>query len=60
MNCLFCKKYGHIINDCKERIDLGIDLKICYKCGDKNHNVSDCPSFNNIDGFPYSSCYICK
>ena len=59
-NCLFCKKYGHSIKECREKIDAGIVSGICYKCGKIDHALNDCPSYNKIKGTPFASCFICK
>ena len=60
VNCLFCKKYGHSIRDCVEREKSGVAVKICYKCGNDSHNLDDCPKYNEIQGFPFVTCFICK
>ena len=59
-NCLFCKKFGHTIQDCTEREKQGIDIRICYKCGSNEHNLDDCPKYDEIEGFPHVTCFICK
>ena len=59
-NCLFCKKFGHNIQDCTERSKFGVDIKICYKCGSDSHNLDDCPRYNDIEGFPHVICFVCK
>ena len=60
LNCLYCKKYGHTVRDCAEREKAGVAVRICYKCGEDNHNLDDCPQYDQIEGFPHVTCFICK
>ena len=37
--CRFCRKFGHVMEKCREWTDKS---KQCYKCGSSEHSVNDC------------------
>ena len=48
------------MNECKYKTEDKIDTNICYKCGKNDHTVAGCPERGKIQGYPFSSCFICK
>ena len=58
--CLFCKKYGHVMGDCTERAASGIKATVCYNCGSEDHAYKECqkPRVKGED-FKFAKCFIC-
>ncbi|KAF7728209.1 adenyl-nucleotide exchange factor sse1 [Apophysomyces ossiformis] len=43
VHCVFCHELGHIREDCPRRT---VNKTICFICGEKGHNQTDCLSFS--------------
>ncbi|VDO23359.1 unnamed protein product [Heligmosomoides polygyrus] len=39
--CFHCRKQGHVLADCPNRVTQGDG--ICFKCGSTEHNIYKCP-----------------
>jgi len=59
--CLFCKKYGHVLEQCTEREASGQKANVCYNCGADDHAFRDCPRPKAKNGeFKFAKCFICN
>jgi len=60
--CLYCKKYGHSLQECTERQEREISANICYNCGSKQHTFKDCPiaKKSGKNNMSYATCFICN
>lgn len=69
--CLRCRKRGHALENCKERMDGPVDadrraedveaLTVCYRCGSAEHSLSTCPKPALQNGaLPFAKCFICN
>lgn len=48
------------MTECTHMVADQVETKICYKCGAKDHSVTQCPDRGRIQGYPFSKCFICK
>lgn len=74
LKCLFCKKKGHVVAECKAKNEptdgnnyaQNIKLKtlrndkICFSCGKNDHNIYGCSSPVDMKNLPYADCFVCK
>lgn len=68
--CLRCRKRGHALENCKERMDESVDadgktaedasMTVCYRCGSVEHSLSKCskPALQN-NALPFAKCFTC-
>ena len=55
--CLFCRKTGHTLAECREA--RGESVGICYNCGSPDHCLRDCPEPRTGDALRFARCFVC-
>ena len=72
LKCLFCKKKGHVVAECKEKNEKKDDTvtnqynnnyskdKICFNCGKSDHSIFACNIPVDMKNLPFADCFICK
>jgi len=74
LKCLFCKKKGHVVAECKsknepsEAPEINVyqytktskNDKICFNCGKNDHNIYGCGSPVDMKNLPFADCFVCK
>lgn len=58
LNCLLCKKYGHVLAECPEKASAKIQSSICYNCGLSGHGLTTCPK--PVGDATFAVCFVCK
>ncbi|KAG4083121.1 hypothetical protein H8356DRAFT_968509, partial [Neocallimastix lanati (nom. inval.)] len=64
--CFFCRKRGHSVANCKDRLKVegegdGTNKNgtgICFRCGSTEHTLKNCKAPENV--LPYAQCYVCN
>jgi zinc finger CCHC domain-containing protein 9 len=74
LKCLFCKKKGHVVAECKAKNEpteepqptynhytyTSKNENICFNCGKKDHNIYGCGTPVDMKNLPFADCFVCK
>lgn len=73
LKCLFCKKKGHVVAECKEKNENNEENnyvdnitytsrsdKICFNCGKNDHSIYSCNLPVDMKNLPFADCFVCK
>lgn len=54
--CLFCRKVGHTLAECRAAQGRA---GVCYNCGSTEHSLRDCPEPPAAGGLRFAKCFVC-
>ena len=69
--CLGCRRRGHVLANCPDRMNQKTFLNssntnagnnngpICFNCGEPGHNIYNCPEPKLATGANFATCFIC-